>query len=259
MASKLKKKKKRTWDAIGRTTTIDYTEALKDPGWDNERRWADSIIASNRRLGLAHFKIVKLTIGNGSCFPIAVIQQLNREDVIDHLSEELRELARSMDYHLLRKKVKDFICSLQCRHPKVLELKDIFYNDQAAKVAAGEPSKTWEEYWESMLVDTEWADGYFIQATAWYLKMVIQIMDTKCTVEEPYYRIDGDFDGEGTTDILYIGYVSEVHYQALLIDHTEEICYSDEDNENDALDAPSPEDNEDKHIDDATDLTWKEQ
>ena len=70
-----------------------------------------------------------------------------------------------------------------------------------------------------MLIDTEWADAYFIQATAWYLEMNIQIMDTKCKEEEPFYTIDGDLSGQGCTDILYIGYLSDVHYQSLLIDY----------------------------------------
>ena len=69
----LKKKRKREWNMMERPSTMDYTEALKDPGWDNERRWADKIMASNRRLVLDYFKLDKLTKGEGSCFPIAVV------------------------------------------------------------------------------------------------------------------------------------------------------------------------------------------
>ena len=102
----LKKKRKREWNMMERPSTMDYTEALKDPGWDNERRWADNIMASNRRLGLDFFKLDKLTKGEGSCFPIAVVQQLNREEVYDNMREELRPLARNVEHHLLRVKVK---------------------------------------------------------------------------------------------------------------------------------------------------------
>ena len=216
MASKLKKKKKRKRE---RPDIMDYHEAMKDSAWENEIRWADEIMSSNRRLGLRNFKLDKLTKGEGSCFPIAVLQQLNREEVFAFLGEDLRRLAETIDYHLLRQKVKEFITILKWNSWKVMELKNLFSIDQAAKATAGEPTKTWEEYWESMLVDTEWADGYFIQATAWYLEMDIQIMDTKCNEVEPYYTIDGDFAGEGCSDILYIGYYSEVHYQSLMIDY----------------------------------------
>ena len=214
MASRLKKKRKRE-----RPDTMDYQEALKDPAWENEVSWADAIMTSNRRLGLGTFKLDKVTKGEGSCFPISVVQQLNREDVYDNMREDLRPLARTMDHHMLRVKMKDFICRMNWNHWKVIELKEFFYIDQAAKAEAGEATKTWEEYWESMLNDTEWADGYFIQATAWYLEMEIQIMDTKCNEDDPYYTINGDFTGEGCSAILFIGYYSEVHYQSLLIDY----------------------------------------
>ena len=64
MASKLKKKKKRKWDSVERADTLDYQEALKDPAWDKERKWADLIMASNRRLGLWYLKLDELTKGN---------------------------------------------------------------------------------------------------------------------------------------------------------------------------------------------------
>ena len=55
MASRLRKKK-RKWEKLERPDIIDYNEALKDPAWDNERRWADNIMTSNRRLGLDFFQ-----------------------------------------------------------------------------------------------------------------------------------------------------------------------------------------------------------
>ena len=38
MASILRKKKRKR-DTMDRPDTIDYNEALKDPAWDNERKW----------------------------------------------------------------------------------------------------------------------------------------------------------------------------------------------------------------------------
>ena len=222
MASLKKKKRKRE-----RPDTLDYEEALRDPSWDKERKWADDIMASNKRLGLWYLKLDELTKGEGSCFVIAVVQQLRSNDIFHNLGEDLRQLASTMSHHLLRFKVEEFICRLKWNDQRVLALKDFFNMDQAAKAAAGEKTKTWEEYWKSMLVDNEWADGYFIRATAWYLNMEIQIMDTKCKEDEPYYKIDGDFTGNGCTDVLYIGYVSGVHYQSLLVDYDVEVPHSD--------------------------------
>ena len=56
-----------------RPDTIDYNDSLMDPAWDNKRKWAEDIMASNRRLGMDDLKLDKLTNGEGSCFPIAVV------------------------------------------------------------------------------------------------------------------------------------------------------------------------------------------
>ena len=75
-------------------------------------------------------------------------------------------------------------------------------------------------------------------------------MDTKCKEDEPFYRIDGDFTEEGCTDILYIGYVSEVHYQSLLIDYTERSTQSEALDENvaeeESFEIPFVEDQEEE-------------
>ena len=63
-------------------------------------------MTSNQRLGLDYFKLDRLTKGEGSCFPISVVQQLNREDVYENMREDLRPLARTMDHQMLRLKVK---------------------------------------------------------------------------------------------------------------------------------------------------------
>ena len=76
-----------------RPDTMDYHEAMKDPGWDKERKWADAIMSSNRRLGLWHLKLDELTKGEGSCFMIAVVQQMRRNDIFDHLGEDDKHLA----------------------------------------------------------------------------------------------------------------------------------------------------------------------
>ena len=223
------RKRKRSVPPIQKPDTMKYEEALKDPTWDTERKLADQIMDSLRRLGLNSFKLDNLTKGAGSCFMIAVLQQLNREGLrFDDLREDVKVLARTMDPHLFRVKVRDFICRIKYDHRKVLELKIMFYIDQDAKAEAGEETKTWEEYWDSMLNDTEWADAYFIQATAWYIEVNLQIMDTSCKKDEPYYSIDGDLDDEGCVDVLYIGYVSNVHYQSLLVDYTEEDMDTDD-------------------------------
>ena len=103
---KLKKGKKRTPPDPGRPDTLDYNEAAKNPAWANERKWADKIMQSNKRLGIDIFKLDELTKGEGSCFMIAIMQQLNRNEVFDSSREEVKELARTKDQYQLRIRVK---------------------------------------------------------------------------------------------------------------------------------------------------------
>ena len=218
---KLKKGKRRSPPDPGRQDTLDYNEAAKNPAWANERKWAEKIMESNKRLGIDIFKLDDLTKGEGSCFMIAVMQQLNRNEVFDSSREEVKELARTKDQYQLRIRVKNFICRDKANHPKVQWLRDMHNLDQVAKAADNEETETWEEYWDRLMIDNEWADSYFIRSTALYLNMTIQIMETGAKKETPYYSIEGDIDDQGSEEVLYIGYVSKVHYQSLLLDDSE--------------------------------------
>merc|ERR1712029_843342 len=106
---------------------------------------------SNKRLGIDIFKLDELTKGEGSCFMIAVMQQLNRNEVFDSAREEVKELARTKDQYQLRIRVKNFICRDKANHPKVRWLRDFYNLDQVAKAAANERTETWEEYWERLM------------------------------------------------------------------------------------------------------------
>ena len=48
----------------------------------NERKWLDAIMASNRKLGIDHFKLDKLNKGEGSCLPIAQWESLGGDSTI---------------------------------------------------------------------------------------------------------------------------------------------------------------------------------
>ena len=221
---KLKRRKKSFPPDPGRPDTLDYNEAAKDPRWVNEKILADKIMDSLRKLGLDIFKLDELTKGEGSCFMIAIIQQLNRREVFDNSREEVKELARTKDQYQLRIVVKNFICRDKINHPKVQWLRYMHEMDQIAKAADDEETETWEEYWRRLMIDNEWADSYFIRATALYLNMTIQIMETGA---KEAYSIEGDIDDEGSDEVLYIGYVSKVHYQSLLLNDSESSTETD--------------------------------
>ena len=103
-------------------------------------------------------------------------------------------------------------------------MRELYNLDQVVKKDLGEETKTWEEYWNHMLKDGIWADNWFVQAAALFLKMDFWIMDTTCTKKKPYFQVDGNLeDDEYCNETLYLGLAHEAHYQSLLlVDEIEE-------------------------------------
>ena len=194
--------------------TMDYNEALQSNTWVAERKYADKIIYSCRKLN-HKVKLDRLTKGEGNCFMISILQQLKSSDVYSHLSSELKTLADEMNPMNLRRQVTNFITT--SNHPSIRNLKALYYPDPASS-----DPKTWKEYWERMLVNGHWPSHYFILATAWFVKHDIWIYDTSCTEEKPVYHISGNIDDPDKEaehdDPLRVGLLTNIHYQSLLVD-----------------------------------------
>ena len=69
--------------------------------WSGEREWGTAIMEKMRSVGL-HFKLDKLTRGNGSCLMIAVLQQLNQPELYSQLPEEVKPMVDSLDFQSFR-------------------------------------------------------------------------------------------------------------------------------------------------------------
>ena len=196
--------------------TMEYSEAVKKDIWNGERRAADALIRHCKELKLP-MKLDKLTQGVGNCFMVAVLQQLGRPELHNNLNNNLKKIAVDLDQMKLRALVVEFIRHKK-DHPQVTYMRDRFAPDP--EVVNG--PKSWEEYWERMLLNCNWADGDFVQATAWYLHHDLWIFDTSCTEQLPFFKINGNMnDTEGMpTDVspLLIGSTTGDHYQSLLID-----------------------------------------
>ena len=148
MASKKKKIKLDPPEVIPRVSkdTIDFTESLKNSSWENERKWACEIMESIRRYGL-HYCLDKLTRGQGSCFFVAVLQQMNRRKVILAATDEGGDLAITMDIQMLRKLVVQMIRT--SRNPKIREIENDY--NIARGVIKIPPMASWDTYLQSML------------------------------------------------------------------------------------------------------------
>ena len=91
------------------------------------------------------------------------------------------------------------------------------YDFTQENLAEDETPRTWEEYWQAMLVDREWPDNFFIQACAWYLQMNIVIVYAgHATPEKPIHPIEGTFNSAKTGPTLLVGHITMQHYQSLL-------------------------------------------
>ena len=169
--------------------TMDYNKAKEQMVWAKERELADRLVKSLEANGTDDvFKLDKLTKGAGNCFMISTMQQLRKEDVYEVCSSEIKELADRMNHRNLRLSVFNWVMQ-HLNHPKIIGMKELYNIDQAVKKDLGERTRTWNEYWNHMLMDGIWADSWFIQATAYFLGMDYWIMDTSCTKEHPYFQV----------------------------------------------------------------------
>ena len=80
--------------------------------------------------------------------------------------------------------------------------------------------ESWKDFWERMARDKVWAEGPFIQGTAWFLQKDILIISDLATPEMPFTAaISGNREGKENRcpgAPLLLGYHTGLHYQSLL-------------------------------------------
>ena len=113
-----------------------------------------------RRLQLP-FKLDTITEGRGNCFPLAIQAQCRRPEILNELSQHQTNIIEHSPTYL-RKTIKQFM--VNSTHENIQT-----YRRTYEEVLATIDNKTWEEYWEIMTRNYEWADYIFIQSTAWFL------------------------------------------------------------------------------------------
>ena len=177
-----------------------------------ERRIADEIMNTIHRLQLP-FKLDQLIEGLGYCFPIAIVQQLRRPEVLGQLRSAPKRLAKHKTGHvLLRQSVHQFIT--KSRSPRVALLRS-----QYEETDGPANQETWDQYWARMITDKTWVEYWFVQATAWYLQLDLWIVATSSTETNPYIEVSGNLADANIPSggpIITLGTKSNCHYQSLL-------------------------------------------
>ena len=180
-----------------------------------ERKIANEIMKTVHKLRLL-LVLDELTEGKGDCFPLAILSQCQRQEILVELNNQIRRMVLEKCPTLMRKAVKDFI--MMSNFPSITRFKER-YKMVVAAIDNCSWENYWENYWEKMIRQYEWVDYTFVQSVAWYLGHDIIIVTTSGTMENPYMRISGNVQNEeihcsGTP--LIIGCKSSTHYQSLL-------------------------------------------
>ena len=88
------------WNSLGRGQKWGTNLKENDDQFQTERKIADEIMETILRLQLP-FKLDKPTEGLGNCFPIAIVQQLQRPEIYQHLRPSVQRLAKHRNGHTL--------------------------------------------------------------------------------------------------------------------------------------------------------------
>ena len=116
----------------------------------------------------------------------------------------------------LRRKVTYF--ALNCQHKNVNDYKRNY------ETILNKTDRTWNEYWEHMERDGTWVDSVFIQITAWFIGLDIQILTTSSKPDNPFIFISGNIDNTSMKSDgppILVGNYTNVHYQSLISTTTE--------------------------------------
>ena len=192
------------------------TDEENDDPYDEmemERRIANEIMEVVNQRGLPLI-LDKLTEGKGNCFPLAILDQCKRPEIIKILPKTLKAMVmmdKNKGQMKLRIAVNNFM--QKSTHPNVTNFKAEYQKISKAM------NENWEQYWARLMQDKVQVDYTFIQSTAWYLKHDIMIVNTTNTDENPVIVISGNIADENMAcpgGMLTIGAKSNCHYQSLL-------------------------------------------
>ena len=112
-----------------------------------EEKIAQDIMKAVTRLGLP-LRLDKITEGRGNCFPLALIAQCKRKEILGDLPRDVQRLIleecptklRQAVTKYMRIRKTDIVTNYKARFEEIVTLVD---------------GKTWLEYWDTMSQDQE--------------------------------------------------------------------------------------------------------
>ena len=155
-------------------------------------------------------KLDEITLGDGNCFPRAVVQQCNRFEINKNLDNHKKSAAQN--FMSLRNAVCKFMMETDQSCVKAFRQSYMTNEYPVDRIP-------WEDYWFGMNQDKVWVEYKFIQGTAWYLNHDIMLVTTGSTPENPYIYISGNIEDKNKPCSgvpLLIGSLLDSHFQSLL-------------------------------------------
>ena len=156
------------------------------------------------------------TKGDGNCWVHAVIQQLERPEIMQQINARTREvmnISKLNRYLTLKSKIAEFATTSQ--HPNIKQAKASFQTKGQGLVE----QISWEDHWKVLKKDREWSDEVMVQATAWFTGIDIHLVMSTGTLNKPFNIMKGNLDDRDKDCPglpMWIGYINSIHYQSLL-------------------------------------------
>ena len=155
------------------------------------------------------FVIKEPTQGDGNCFFRAVVNQIQRNDVIIDIPSQMIS-----SHILLRNAVVDFVSyNYELNTSEEFQIAKIDYCQKYQ--LAGEPiERTWERKLADMRKNGTWAEDLFVVCTAMFLKNDILITSNSQTKENPWNIIEGKKSNIFSSP-LTLAYIENQHFRSL--------------------------------------------
>ena len=124
-----------------------------------EEKIGDEIMETVHRLQLP-LKLDFPTERRGNCFPICIIQQCHRPEILNYLRPQARQIVRLRNgQSTLRQNVMEFMM-------KSKTLRVQLFKKQFDETDGQVNRESWQQYWNRMATNRTWVDYWFVQATA---------------------------------------------------------------------------------------------
>ena len=174
---------------------------------------AEIIVNNARQIGL-NVHADTATPGDGNCFYHAILQQLQRSEiVIDQHSPHLN--LDPLPTHLeLRVAICEYVQHHQNDIAYIQQYRTLYNN-----VLYEEYNLTWENFINEQSRNGVYVTELFIKTTAVLVGLNIHITSEYCTQQHPYNIVTSTWNNEEThnnVNSILIGNISGVHFQSLI-------------------------------------------